>query len=258
MTQKFYNIKTNDETGDVIIDIFENIGGWLGYDDFAFKNALENAKGDTVTVRINSGGGDVFVGQNIYNMIKQSNKQVKVIVNGLAASIASVIAMAGNTIEMPSNAMMMIHNPSTMTNGTAEDMRKNAEVLDKVAETIKNVYMKRTGLSYDEITDMMNNETWMTAQEAKEKGFCDIITDEIDMDENQVSNSVFKAYNHVPKRFLNDDEDNTLEKRLSALEKRVTALENKDKKDNDDKKEDQPEPKKQPENGWASFFNTTK
>lgn len=258
MTQKFYNI-VKESSGDTVIDIFGNIDSWFGYDDYAFREALNNAEGENVTVRINSGGGDVFIGHNIYNMVKQSNKNIKVVVNGLAASIASVIAMAGDVIEMPSNAMMMIHNPSTIQQGTAEEMRKSAETLDKVAETIKNVYVSRTGLTKDEITEMMNNETWLTAEEAKAQGFCDVVTGEIDGIENKVD---AQFLNHFGGCRINNANESNLEKRISDLEKRVAKLEedNKSKKQKEDEpnKEQVKDPNKQDEpsaqNGWSSFF----
>lgn len=252
---KFYNI-AKDEEGNGVIDIFSMIGGWCGTDDFEFKQQLNAMEGKEITVRINSGGGDVFVGHNIYNMLKQTNKHIKVVVNGLAASIASVIAMAGDTIEMPSNAMMMIHNPSTFQDGTAEDMRKSAEVLDKVAETIKNVYAARTGLSKEEISEMMDDETWLTAQEAKEKGFCDVITDEVTLD-NSVNNQFLNHYHNVPKAFKNEDNNSDVEKKVEALEKRIEKLEE---KLNSNETEKEKEPQQNAKNVWDtfSFLNTKK
>lgn len=252
---KFYNI-IKDEEGNTTIDIFSSIGGWSGTDDFEFKQQLNAMEGKEITVRINSGGGDVFIGHNIYNMLKQSNKHIKVVVNGLAASIASVIAMAGDTIEMPSNAMMMIHNPSTFQDGTAEDMRKSAEVLDKVAETIKNVYATRTGLSKDEITEMMNNETWLTAQEAKEKGFCDVITEEVILD-NSINNQFLNHYHNVPKAFKNEDDNSDVKKEMKTLEERIKKLEE---KLNTNETEEEKEPQQKTKNAWDtfSFFNVKK
>lgn len=249
---KFYNI-IKDEEGNATIDIFSTIGGWCGTDDFEFKQQLNAMEGKEITVRINSGGGDVFIGHNIYNMLKQSNKHIKVVVNGLAASIASVIAMAGDTIEMPSNAMMMIHNPSTFQDGTAEDMRKSAEVLDKVAETIKNVYTTRTGLSKDEITEMMDNETWLTAQEAKEKGFCDVITEEVVLD-NSINNQFLNHYRNVPKALKNEDDTSDVEKKIAALEARIKKIEEKLNTEETEEQEDEPE-KVQDSTGLSSFFN---
>lgn len=260
MTSKFYNI--SEENNEGIIDIFGDIS-WWDNDEHSFKEELDQVTSENITVRINSGGGDVFTGHTIYNMIKQTNKHVKVVVNGLAASIASVIAMAGDVIEMPANSMIMIHNPSTYQGGTSDDMRKTADTLDKVAETIKAVYIKRTGLSDEEITEMMNNETWMTAQEAKEKGFCDVITDEIKVD-NSANAKFFNVYKNAPLIFTNKEDEGTNEqteydeiiKRLDGIESTLSDL--LEQLTGNKQKEDEPEEEQKVSNGWSSFFNAKK
>lgn len=257
---KFYNVYEENNEG--VIDIFGDIS-WWDNDEHTFKEDLNRITAENITVRINSGGGDVFAGHTIYNMIKQTNKHVKVVVNGLAASIASVIAMAGDTVEMPENSMMMIHNPSTYQSGTSEDMRKTADTLDKVAETIKAVYIKRTGLSDEEITEMMNNETWMTAQEAKEKGFCDVITDEIKVD-NSVNAKFFNVYKHAPLVFTNkEDEEINKQTEYDEIIKRLDDIESAlsdllEQLTGNKQKEDEPKEEKEVSNGWSSFFNVKK
>ncbi len=139
-----------------------------------FKKDLD-ALGDVdeISVFINSEGGDVFAGQAIHSMLKRHKAKVNVYIDGLAASAASVIAMAGDVVRMPRNAMMMIHNPWTIAIGYAADFRKIADDLDKISETIVAVYEAKTGLKQEEIKAMMDAETWMTADEAKDKGFID-------------------------------------------------------------------------------------
>lgn len=252
MSNKFYNVL--EQNGEGVVDIFGDIN-WIDNDEHTFKNDLDKITADNITVRINSGGGDVFTGHTIYNMIKQTNKRVKVVVNGLAASIASVIAMAGDVVEMPSNAMLMIHNPSCYSGGTAEDMRKTADTLDKVAETIKAVYVNRTGLSDEEITQMMNDETWLTAQEAKDKGFCDIITDEIKID-NSSNRKFFNSYKHTPTNLtdVQDSSDDELKLRLNNLENQVTALKA-ELTELQNKEEDESKTEVESvQNAWSSFF----
>ncbi|MFA5385569.1 MAG: head maturation protease, ClpP-related [Eubacteriales bacterium] len=130
---------------------------------------------ETLNIYINSDGGDVFAGQAIYSMLKRHQAQKNVYVDGLAASIASVVAMAGDTVYMPSNAMMMVHNPWSIAMGYADDFRKLAEDLDKIRESIIAVYEAKTSLSRDEIVELMDAETWLTADDALTFGFADEI-----------------------------------------------------------------------------------
>lgn len=126
-----------------------------------------------ITLRINSIGGDVFQAQAMYNYLKSHPASITVRIDGLAASAASVVAMAGNKVIMPSNALMMIHNPAGSVYGEAEDMRDTAEILDKIRDTIANVYIAKTGLEREKVIAMMDAETWLDANEAHELKFCD-------------------------------------------------------------------------------------
>jgi ATP-dependent protease ClpP protease subunit len=137
----------------------------------SFQRDLK-ALGDVTSleIHINSPGGDVFEGTTIHNMIKAHKAATKtVVIDGLAASIASIIAMAGDKIVMPKNAMMMIHDPSTVAWGRPEDLTKAAETLTKVRGVLTNVYADRTGLDATEVAQLMADETWFTAQEAVDK-----------------------------------------------------------------------------------------
>ena len=150
-------------------DIGENFFG-DGITDQFVKDQLEGMDGD-VAVRINSGGGDVFHGFAIYNLLKQHDGNVTVKIDGLAASAASVIAMAGDTVEMGEASMMMIHNPWTMALGESSDLIKTAELLDKIKDSIVDVYAINTGIDKEAIASMMDDETWLTANESIERGF---------------------------------------------------------------------------------------
>jgi ATP-dependent Clp protease, protease subunit len=144
------------------------------------KKEFASLKGKkAVNLYVNSGGGGVFAGMAIYSMIKRMSDSGTVItayVDGLAASIASVIVMAASKIVMPSNALMMIHNPWSMAAGAADDLRKEAEALDKVKEVIVNVYAEKTGMSNDDISELMTDETWMTGEDALAFGFANETT----------------------------------------------------------------------------------
>jgi len=128
-----------------------------------------------IDLYVNSPGGGVFAGQTIYNIIKRHPANVTAHVDGIAASIASVILMAADEIVVPQNAMIMIHRASAIAIGDAEDMFKMAEALERVENTIVSVYQEKTGLDEDKIKELMAAETWMNAGEALELGFADSI-----------------------------------------------------------------------------------
>ena len=176
-----FNAKENSDEGELLLygDISDST--WWG-DEITPKNFKEelDSLGDikTLNVYINSGGGDVFAGQAIYSMLKRHSATVNVYVDGLAASIASIIAMAGDNVKMPKNAMLMVHNPWSFGMGNANDFRKLADDLDKVRESMISVYEDKTGMEKESIVELMDAETWMTAEEAVEFGFADEIEEE--------------------------------------------------------------------------------
>lgn len=134
---------------------------------------LSNAK--EIAIRINSGGGSAFAGFAIFELIRSHGAKVTSHIDGLAASAASIIAMAGDRIIMGTGAMMMIHNPWIRTEGEAKDLREAADLLDRVGESLINVYAARTGKSREELKAMLDKTTWLTAEEAVAAGFADEI-----------------------------------------------------------------------------------
>ena len=180
--KKFWNLKALDEkTGELTLYGEISNETWWG-DEVTpkeFKADLDNL-GDigTLNIYINSPGGDVFAGQAIHSMLKRHPSHKNVYIDGLAASIASVIAMSGDTIFMPKNAMMMIHNPWTIGMGNAIEFRKLAEDLDKIRESLVAAYEGHSTLTRDEIIELMDEETWLTATECEEYGFCDVVEEE--------------------------------------------------------------------------------
>ncbi|HFI4768863.1 TPA: head maturation protease, ClpP-related [Streptococcus agalactiae] len=172
--RKFWNF--TDEGGVRTLRIEGQIADetWFG-DEVTpqqFKNDLIYGTGD-ITLWINSPGGDVFAAAQIYNMLMDYQGDVHVIIDGLAASAASVIAMAGTTVSMSPVAMMMIHNPWTFAQGEAKDMAKVIEMLGEIKESIINAYELRTGLSRTKISHLMDSESWFNAKKAVELGFAD-------------------------------------------------------------------------------------
>lgn len=139
-----------------------------------FRDELESGEGD-VTVWINSPGGNVFAAAEIYTMLKDYKGSITVKIDAIAASAASVVAMAGDVVQMSPVAMLMIHDPSTIAMGNTKDMEKAIEVLTEVKESIINAYAAKSGLSHARIANLMSNETWMNAKKAVELGFADEI-----------------------------------------------------------------------------------
>lgn len=139
-----------------------------------FLSELNAHPGD-LTVWINSPGGDVFAASQIYTMLMDHKGNVTVKIDGIAASAASVIAMAGGEVFMSPTSMIMIHNPMTLAFGWKDEMEKAVDVLDEVKASIINAYELKTGLSRNKISRLMDEETWMNARKAKELGFCDAI-----------------------------------------------------------------------------------
>lgn len=182
--KKFWNFKSKDEKiGELTLYGEIASGTWWG-DEITpkqFKDDMD-ALGDidTLNVYINSPGGDVFAGQAIRSMLIRHKANVNVYIDGLAASIASVIATAG-VVTMPKNTMMMIHNPWTIAVGNAEDFRKMADDLDKITESLIAAYLEKTGdkLEREKLQEMMEAETWLTAEEAVKYGLADVLEEAV-------------------------------------------------------------------------------
>ena len=215
------------------IDIY----GEVYADDNSVKEQLANMQSaKEITVNINSVGGDVFTGISIYNMLKRHKAKIIVNVDGLAASIASVIAMAGDVIRMPSNSMMMIHNAMTMVAGNANDLRSTADLLEKVTDTLMSAYLDRSDkLERNELKALLDAETWLSAEEAKELGLIDeVITSkkiaacaskgELSMF-NKVPASVLKMVETPEEAEEVETEESSDAERIESLETKVTKLE---------------------------------
>lgn len=174
--KSWYSIKALADNETEVV-IYDEIGYW-GVTAKQFISEFKKIPaGNTVLLRVNSPGGDVFDGLAIYNVIARHPGAVKATIDGLAASMASVIVMAANEITMPDNAYMMIHNPWGISIGDAEEMIKTADLLGKLAGTLADTYAKRSGQDAEKIAELMNEETWLTAAEAKELGLADNVID---------------------------------------------------------------------------------
>lgn len=196
--QSWYTIQA--KTADTAeISIYDEIGGWgISAQQFAkdFKALGNNLK--QINLHIHSPGGDVFDGIAIYNLLKNHPSNKTVTIDGLAASMASVIAMAGTEIIMPENAMMMIHKPWGVQGGDADNMRKYADLLDKVEDTLIPAYAAKTGKSAEELAEMLAAETWLNGKECVEHGFADKLAEPVKA-MAQLQSKRLGDYNNMPK-----------------------------------------------------------
>lgn len=185
------------------LSIYDEIGFW-GVQASDFRTQLAAIKSKVINVEINSPGGDVFAGLAIYNMLRSSGKEILVKVMGVAASAASLIAMAGDKIVMPKNTFMMVHNPWSFAMGNADELRETADTLDKIGASLLSTYVARTGKTEDEIAPLLAKDTWLTADEAKELGFADEVVADIkanakfDMARADLPENVRKIYAAAP------------------------------------------------------------
>lgn len=188
----------------------------------SFKEDLDNL-GDvsTINVYINSPGGSVFEGVAIHNMLKRHKAKINVYIDALAASIASVIAMAGDTIFMPKNAMMMIHNPWTVAIGNAKELRKVADDLDRISVSAIESYLQKAGDKLDEKTlkQLLDEETWLTADEAKNYGLCDVVQEPNNMAAS-ISDEFLQRYKNVPEQLI-QRKNNILSAKEMAERKKI-------------------------------------
>jgi ATP-dependent Clp endopeptidase proteolytic subunit ClpP len=175
--------------------IYDEIS-WWGVSAESVVNDLKEIEAATINLHLNSPGGAVFEGLTIYNALKNHPAKIIVHIDGLAASIASIIAMVGQEIVMAENAFLMIHEPWSFVVGGATEMRQEADLLDKIGGQLVQTYVDRSGATEDQVQDWMGAETWFTAQEAMDAGFIDRI------DPNQAAQARMtfdlSAYAHVP------------------------------------------------------------
>lgn len=204
----FLQIKNQTDTsadlyfyGDIVSSWW---GAWEDTDQYPdkVKNFLDEAKGKDLNIYVNSGGGSVFAGMAIYNMIRRHQGNKTVYIDGLAGSIASVIALAGDKVVIPSNAYMMIHKPWTYTWGNSNELREQANVLDTIEEGIMNVYKDnlKDGVDIEEVRELVSAETWLTGEEALK--YFDVELSE-SVDAVACVSDFYEKYNKVPKDISN-------------------------------------------------------
>ncbi|MBZ2134818.1 Clp protease ClpP [Streptococcus gordonii] len=224
---KFWNF-SEDEMGRVL-----HLNGTIASESWVdddvtpqiFKNELMSGTGP-LTLWINSPGGDVFAAAQIYNMLMDYKDDVTVNIDGIAASAASVIAMAGTTVNMSPVAMMMIHNPMTVAIGDSKEMEKAIAMLSEVKESILNAYEIKTSLSRVQLSHLMDAESWFNAKKALELGFADsILYEPAPHEEGTVESMMFSRAAVTNQLLLKLADKNTQPKTpVSQLEKRLSLL----------------------------------
>ena len=192
--QKWFDIENNAQSKSADVYIYSEIGG---YDVSAksFIDELKEIKDQNINVHINSLGGSVFDGLAIYNALRNHAKQVTTKVEGICASIASVIAMAGDKIEMAENSLLMIHNPFAMSGGDANELRKTANILDKIRNEIANIYASKSKHDAEHYIGLMDLESWFNSNESLELGLINGITQPMKI-ENNYDISKFENITH--------------------------------------------------------------
>lgn len=226
---KFWNWVRNEEDSDeriLMLNGHISTETWLG-DDVTpeiFRDELNRGTGN-VTVWINSPGGDCFAAAQIYNMLMEYRGNVDVRIDGIAASAASVIAMAGNTVSISPVGMMMIHNPATISIGDEQEMKRAIDRLSEIKESIINAYELKTGLPRKQLSNLMNAESWFNAKKAKELGFVDSILYGDKEDEDKAEGMIFSSVavtNSLLDKLRPEKEDTRVD--AGQLQKRLSFL----------------------------------
>ncbi|MDQ0154159.1 head maturation protease, ClpP-related [Robertmurraya andreesenii] len=225
--KKFWNWVKNEEGRTLYLDGVIAEESWFG-DEVTprqFKSELMNEGGD-ITIWINSPGGDVFAASQIYNMLMDYKGQVTVKIDGIAASAASVIAMAGSEVFMSPVSMMMIHNPMTIAFGDTAEMKKAIQMLSEVKESIINAYELKTGLSRIKLSHMMDAESWFNSKKAVELGFADGIMFQNESEETSPEEGMIYSQMAVVNSFLHKlpQREKKTGTDISILDKRLELL----------------------------------
>lgn len=266
---KYYALETNDDVADLYIFGYITGNAWSAADPerpeknaFSIVNELKGVTANNINVHINSMGGDVSEGLAIYNTLKNSGKTVTTYCDGFACSAASVVFMAGSERIMSKESLLMIHNAWMTTAGNADQLRKDADDLEKISETMSNAYLEGTSISKDELKTLLANETWISADEAKGYGFATKITDDADSDSPKLSAmaSVKARLTSRPEPTAADIADEISNKVISAIESKqaeAKAEPKEEPKAEETPAADEPETKADPY-GWNAFFTQKK
>lgn len=199
MDKKYYSLAVNEEKSEANIYIYGDITSWEWFDNdvssYTLARQLEDLDVNNINVYINSYGGEVGEGLAIYNSLKRHKAKIKTYCDGFACSIASVIFMAGDERIMSNASLLMVHNAWTRASGNANDFRKQADDLDAITQASINAYMENVNITEEEVKAMLDNETWLSYQNALEYGFATSVVNE--NNNNKASQSVKKSLQRI-------------------------------------------------------------
>ena len=213
-------VKAEVKENTAVVYLYDAIGGWFGVEAKDFVKELNDLDVDSIELHINSPGGDVFEARAITTAISRLDAKITAHIDGVCASAATYIALACDSVEMAEGGFFMIHNAWTLALGNADELRQTANLLEKVDATILADYQRKTGLNESELRELMHNETWFTAEEAKERGF----VDEIYTGGKVENRWNLDAYNNSPEQLkasveVDDDYERELfERRLNLIQ----------------------------------------
>ena len=224
MNKKYFQLTQNNN--EVDIQIYGDITSWDWYESdvssYTLSKQIEGLECDRINVYINSYGGEVAEGLAIYNQLKRHKAKVKTICDGFACSAASVVFMAGDERVMSTASLLMIHNAWTWASGNANDLRKQADDLDKITQASINAYLQEVNVTEEELKQMLDDETWITPQEALDMEFITTIVNEKDSD--KASQSVKKSLMQIILNAKKNDEEIN-EKEKEEVEKEYKCKE---------------------------------
>ena len=235
---QFWNMSKNETANSAELTLYGTIGSeeyWDDISDKKFKKDIEDL-GDVSNIKlyINSPGGSVSAATAIYNTLKNHKANIEIYIDGFAASAATIISCAGDKVYMPNNAIFMIHNPWTYTWGDSKELNKTADTLEKYKDTIINTYVNKTGQNKEILSQLMDDESYLTAAEAKEYGFIDEILHEESNIENFANKLIVNGIAHDMSNFKNNPFKN-MENRQERNARQTFTEEPKNKENKEEK-----------------------
>lgn len=263
--KRYYSLYQDSETKTADIYIYGDITSWPWYEDevssYTLAKELQELEDvDNINIYINSYGGEVKEGLAIYNALKRHKAKITTIADGFACSIASVIFAAGDERIVSNTSMLMIHNAWTYASGDSNDLKKQAEDLEKITQASINAYMSIVNIEEEDLKEMMNVDTWINGDEALEMGFATKVTEieELEVATQSIRNKIVQKITKEPEKvavanvkFSKEDMEEIVSKQIEELKNELTK-----KQELDNEKPEDQDPKNKPLNMMKALFNS--